>query len=80
MFARRLLGSIINFGVALVIFVIAVSRVLLGYLPASRRGHAAITVANNPGAFWITIGLMCCASFVFLIFGVVSFISAMKKR
>lgn len=77
---RKIFGSLINFAVALIIFVLAVSRILLGYLPASRRGHAAITIANNPGAFWITIGLMLFASFLFLIFGVLSFISAMKSR
>lgn len=80
MFGRKLLGSIINFGVAFLIFMVAVSRVLMGYLPASRRGHAAITIANNPGAFWITIGLMCFVSFVFVVFGVLAFVSAMKSR
>jgi hypothetical protein len=77
---RRLFGSLINFGIALIIFVLAVSRIMLGYLPASRRGHAVISIANNPGAFWITIGLMLFGSFVFFIFGVLAFISAMKRR
>lgn len=78
MSGRRLLGSIINFGVALIIFALAISRVLLGYLPASRRGHAAITMADNPASFWITIALMLFGSLVFLVFGVFSFIRAMK--
>lgn len=80
MSGRRLLGSIINFGVALILFAVAVSRIFLGYLPASKRGHEAITIANNPGAFWITIGLVCFASFVFMVFGVFSFVSAMRRR
>lgn len=76
---RRLFGSLINFGVSLAIFLLAISRILLGYFPSSCRGHAAITITDNPGAFWITIALMLFASFVFLIFGVISLVSALRK-
>lgn len=77
---KRILGSLINLAVAFIFFALGISRILLGYLPSSRRGHAAITIANNPGAFWITIGLLLCAGLLFLLFGVFSFISALRRR
>ena len=77
---RKLAGALINFGVALLLVLLAVSRVYLGYLPASRRGHAAITLADNPAAFLITIALMLFGSFIFGIFGVLSIVSAFRKR